>query len=1111
MELHLQHTNKQNDEFEKYCEFIRSNTIGELSPIKTPFGVRSMLYFDWTASGRSLRFIEESLISDVAPYYGNTHSIASNNARQSTWFVYEAREAVRQFVGGNPDDAIIFSGFGSSGAVSKFLRIMDTSFWISVIRRFEQRRELFSKSMDISVNVNQDRWKSFKCLPCDNQYNTEAAFRRHYNKIHRKTNCEESTSSKHLDTEYRIRILLDPSSHHSLLLPFIEYAKKNSEGVESESQGFKYKLTFDLEYLQLNQKGEVDLIYLNNIMTDSIKYDPAASQNPKCYIPLALISAGSNITGRINDYTGISQIIHEYGGICVVDFAAVAPHSRPSMSPPLNPQGHIDVGVFSPHKLIGGPSTPGVLVMKRDLLLTEKPSDPGGNSVFFVSLEEHEYILNKEEREESGTTDILGISRLGMVMKLEMKIPYALKMSKERLFFERIISEWQIFNEKNAQTGQKIHILGIEELILEGKEPGEQNYISSLPIVSFLIRPFIPDKEGKLLLSFISQPAQRKVVRVCGENYAMENKSLYLHYNFVCSLLNDLFGIQTRGGCSCAGPHSQRLLGYDQEKARELYRDLVIKGIESIRPGFSRISLHWSHDVKSIDYVIKAVCWVAENGWKFLPLYIFEESLGTWRHRSEWKSLEKIHRRWLSDSVGKFCLDKFLNTSEEGASHSPLKEYVKCYDNNFEIANRILLNLEEIILNSSCRQNESEADISLQNIIYSNNQHFSQSINSADLSNLNDFELLSESSLQWFITPKYVQNLINSIRTSSGVLDNSNLTNMLSMDAVESSSGPTTKESNPSKRQKNLEGAQELIQTNSQDCKRNRIAGRFGLFPKPADFGIIRKQVGQAIKKFGMIKEGDKVLVAVSGGKDSLSMLHILLFLQRIAPVKFQISAATVDPQTSEMDASKLIPYMDSIGVKYHFISYPIVDIASQVKQKQKKLSFCSFCSRMKRGLLYSCMRENGYNVLSLGQHADDICESFLLSIMNNGKLNTMKANYFVPEYNVRVIRPMIYCRERDLANFATKLKLPIIAENCPACFSQPKERRHVKQLLSQEESHNPTIYSSIMNALHPLISINHTNSATQINANLEEENVSLITKLDEDISSELLLTSCSR
>ncbi|XP_666092.1 cytoplasmic protein of ancient origin (92.4 kD) (3D707) [Cryptosporidium hominis TU502] len=131
---------------------------------------------------------------------------------------------------------------------------------------------------------------------------------------------------------------------------------------------------------------------------------------------------------------------------------------------------------------------------------------------------------------------------------------------------------------------------------------------------------------------------------------------------------------------------------------------------------------------------------------------------------------------------------------------------------------------------------------------------------------------------------------------------------------------------------------------------------------------------------------------------------------------------------------------------------------------------------------------------------------------MNNGKLNTMKANYFVPEYNVRVVRPMIYCREKDLANFALKAQLPIITENCPACFSQPKERRHMKQLLSQEESHNPTIYSSIMNALYPLISINRTNTTVK-----EEEFISnddalkTMSKLDEDISGELLLTSCSR
>ena len=140
---------------------------------------------------------------------------------------------------------------------------------------------------------------------------------------------------------------------------------------------------------------------------------------------------------------------------------------------------------------------------------------------------------------------------------------------------------------------------------------------------------------------------------------------------------------------------------------------------------------------------------------------------------------------------------------------------------------------------------------------------------------------------------------------------------------------------------------------------------------KPKIPGSLRCLVAEAVREFHMIGEGDKVLVGLSGGKDSLTMLHVLLELKRRSPVKFEVAAATVDPQTPEYDPWPLVPYLEQLGVRYHMLSKPIIDMAKTCMDP-KRPSLCSFCSRMKRGMLYSCMREHGYTCLALGQHLDD-------------------------------------------------------------------------------------------------------------------------------------------
>lgn len=224
---------------------------------------------------------------------------------------------------------------------------------------------------------------------------------------------------------------------------------------------------------------------------------------------------------------------------------------------------------------------------------------------------------------------------------------------------------------------------------------------------------------------------------------------------------------------------------------------------------------------------------------------------------------------------------------------------------------------------------------------------------------------------------------------------------------------------------------------------------------------------GRAIADYAMIRSGDRVLLGLSGGKDSLSLLHVLLHLKAKSPVKFELAAATVDPQSPEYHPEPLKPHMAELGVPYFYESYPVLDLA---KQKMGKDSFCAFCSRMRRGMLYGAARREGYNVLALAQHLDDLAETFMMSAMFGGKLRTMRAHYVNDEGDIRVIRPFIYVRERQTTAFAKSAGLPVIAENCPACFAMPMQRWQMKQKLAQFEAANNKIFANLLTAMRPLL-----------------------------------------
>ena len=227
------------------------------------------------------------------------------------------------------------------------------------------------------------------------------------------------------------------------------------------------------------------------------------------------------------------------------------------------------------------------------------------------------------------------------------------------------------------------------------------------------------------------------------------------------------------------------------------------------------------------------------------------------------------------------------------------------------------------------------------------------------------------------------------------------------------------------------------------------------------------RHVGRAVADFRMIREGDRILLGVSGGKDSLSLLQVLRHLQGHAPVRYELGVLTIDPEVPGFDPEPLTDYYAALGVPWFYERQPILE---QAKERMDGDSFCAYCARMKRGIMYRVCRREAYGVLALAQHLDDLAESLLMSMFHGGQLRTMKAHYRNDAGDVRIIRPLVYCRERQTGDFARAAGLPVVPDSCPACFSAPTRREHMKSLLAREEAGHPHLFANLLHAMKPLM-----------------------------------------
>ncbi len=225
----------------------------------------------------------------------------------------------------------------------------------------------------------------------------------------------------------------------------------------------------------------------------------------------------------------------------------------------------------------------------------------------------------------------------------------------------------------------------------------------------------------------------------------------------------------------------------------------------------------------------------------------------------------------------------------------------------------------------------------------------------------------------------------------------------------------------------------------------------------------LRRGVGRAIQEFNMIEQGDRIMVCLSGGKDSYTLLDILLGLQARAPIDFHITAVNLDQKQPGFPEHILPDYFKSIGVDYHIIEEDTYSIVNQIIAAGK--TTCGLCSRLRRGNLYGFAEDKGFNKIALGHHRDDIVETLFLNLFFGGKLQTMPPKLRSDDGKHIIIRPLAFCKETTIAEFAELKQFPIIP--CNLCGSQENlQRQQVKQMLQQWEIEYPGRSETILTAI---------------------------------------------
>jgi tRNA 2-thiocytidine biosynthesis protein TtcA len=229
----------------------------------------------------------------------------------------------------------------------------------------------------------------------------------------------------------------------------------------------------------------------------------------------------------------------------------------------------------------------------------------------------------------------------------------------------------------------------------------------------------------------------------------------------------------------------------------------------------------------------------------------------------------------------------------------------------------------------------------------------------------------------------------------------------------------------------------------------------------------LRHETGKAIADFNMIQDGDRIMVCISGGKDSLTMLNILLTLRDHAPINFELLAVNLDQKQPGFPEEVLPRYFETLGVDYRILEEDTYSLVTDMVAEGK--TYCGWCSRFRRGILYRFAKQNGYTKIALGHHRDDMIETLFLNMFHGGKLKTMPAKLLSDDGQNMVIRPLAYCREKDIERYSELMELPIIP--CNLCGSQDNlQRQVIKDMLQEWDTLHPGRLASIYRAMTDVV-----------------------------------------